>query len=141
MVNKWYIPDMEQSLTFGEWLGDELHRRGWKVTWFAGHVDVGRTTVSGWLHDHFPPKPRNCRRIAHALEVDENEVLVRAGYPPKDLGYVLPEQRPAAVEDERSRYDYLADNEDLVSEMAQIVQRMLRIEEELERRRREREDE
>jgi transcriptional regulator with XRE-family HTH domain len=132
-----YINDMSVNITFGEWLGDELHKRGWKVQHFADTIDVGRTTVSSWLHNHKPPRLRNCRRIAQALGIDENEVLVRAGYPPRDPGYRLGEGKPERSSNETEqqyRWRMLASSDEPISDEAwEAIERIL----ELDRRNRE----
>ena len=79
--------------TFGEWLDDRLRARGWSQTAFAEAVGVARQTVNSWTNDVKPPRRRAARDIAKVLEVDVNEVLVRAGYPPQDPDYRLPEER------------------------------------------------
>lgn len=92
---------MGVRLTFGEWLDDQLRRKGWTQAAFADLVGAARTTVNTWVNDVTPPRRRAARDIARALGVEVDEVLVRAGYPPQTVGYVLPEERDAAAEPER----------------------------------------
>ena len=84
---------LSMRLSFGEWLDDRLRERGWSQVAFAETVGVARQTVGTWVNNVKPPRRRAARDIAKVLGIETNEVLVRAGYPPMDPDYVLPEDR------------------------------------------------
>lgn len=69
----------DNGLTFGEWLDDELKRRGWLQDDFAVAIGVDQSTVSDWVNGQSRPQPKNCDAIARKLGVDRNEVRRRAG--------------------------------------------------------------
>lgn len=93
-----YTLSMNGRLSFGEWLEDQIRGKGWNQTVFGEAVGVARQTVSNWVNNVQPPRRRATRDIARVLGVDQNEVLVRAGYPPLDPDYVLPDDRQGAEE-------------------------------------------
>lgn len=106
-----YDLSMNSTLTFGEWLDDRLKERHWSQAAFAEHISVARQTVSSWVNNVQPPRRRVIRAIADALEVDVNEVLIRAGYPPTKHGYRLPEEtarKPEAIDFEDPRLRFFA---------------------------------
>jgi len=108
------------ELSFGEWLEDQLRERGWTQAAFADLAQVSRTTVNSWINSVQPPRRRAARDIARALNVDVDEVLVRAGYPPTRPDYVLPEDRPKSTHENREGYDervtFFAANADKLSD-------------------------
>jgi transcriptional regulator with XRE-family HTH domain len=113
---------MTGKLSFGEWLDDQLREKRWTQTSFAESVDVSPSTVSTWISNTHLPGRRVMSRIARVLDLDINEVLVRAGYPPMDAGYRLPENRNEEMKtDEESpiyddRVRFFAANADKLSE-------------------------
>lgn len=124
-----YDPFMSGRLLFGEWLEDRLKDKRWTQAAFAEVVGVAASTVSGWINNTQPPRRRMARAIAEALGVNVNEVLIRAGYPPIDPGYVLrePEREPEEgldLNNPRLRF-FLAHEGELDEEEWQLVQRLI----------------
>jgi transcriptional regulator with XRE-family HTH domain len=132
-----YVNSMKQDISFGEWLEDQLKERGWTQVAFADAIDVARSTVNNWINNYKPPRRRACRHIADVLQIDENEVLVRAGYPPKDPGYRLGGGKPERSSNETEqqyRWRMLASSDEPISDEAwEAIERIL----ELDRRNRE----
>lgn len=93
---------MSEGLRFGEWIEDQLQAHGWSQGSFAESLGVARQTVNGWVNGEAPPRRRTVLRIARLFKVDENEALVRAGYPPNDPDYRLPEKQ---INDDRVGYE------------------------------------
>lgn len=124
-----YSPFMSGGLTFGEWLEDRLKERRWSQTAFADQIGVARSTVSSWVNNVQPPRRRIARDIAKALGVEVDEVLIRAGYPPTEPGYVLPEEREPEkdkidLEDPRLRF-FAAHAHELTEEEWEAVRRVI----------------
>ena len=90
---QFYTGVMNVRLSFGEWLDDQIRRKGWSQAAFSDAVGVARQTVNSWVNGVQPPRRRALRDVAKILDLDINEVLVRAGYPPLDPDYRLPEER------------------------------------------------
>lgn len=89
-----YDHAMSGSITFGEWLLDELDRRELKQREFAEMLGVAPQTVSQWVTNTNPPTRRSCMLIARGLNVPLTEVEERAGAPitavSKTLGHANP---------------------------------------------------
>jgi integrase len=65
--------------TFSDWLENEIQRRDWKPADVASKAGISRGSVSNILSGLRQPGPDVCRAIAHALQVEEEEVFRRAG--------------------------------------------------------------
>lgn len=74
--------NMQDGLTFGDWLRDELDDRGWRQEDLAIQVGVDPSTVSNWANDQTKPQPGHCDGIARVWGIDRNEVRTRAGRRP-----------------------------------------------------------
>ena len=72
----------ENDLQLGVWLRRQLLRRGIRAADFARLAEVSPGMVSGWLNGKRRPSPASCDLIAEALNVDFDEVLLRAGHRP-----------------------------------------------------------
>lgn len=71
--------------SFGEWLTDELTRRGWSHNELARRAGVSQPNVSGIINGRSPGCDF-CIRVAQALELSPVLLLVKAG--------ILPPQSP-----------------------------------------------
>lgn len=71
-------------LPFGDWLGDELSRRGTSMRSFAIDIGVHPGTVARWVDGQAIPDSANCLKIADALRVDRDYVLALAGHRPEE---------------------------------------------------------
>ncbi len=70
-------------MTFGTWLKRQLMRQeGMNQSDLARKVGTSPGLVSDWLRDVRIPSPESCDKIADALGLDIDEVLVRAGHRP-----------------------------------------------------------
>lgn len=67
-------------LPFGEWLVEQLERRGKSQAQFAADTGISDGTIGWWLY-HSRPNPASCHRIADALGVPAWIVLEAAGHP------------------------------------------------------------
>lgn len=70
------------SGTFGDWLAYQLKRRDLSQTDFGTLVGSTQSAVSRWIRNERVPDPESCDRIADALGVDLDVVLLRAGHRP-----------------------------------------------------------
>ncbi len=94
-----YLSFMKTRITFGEWLGDHIKASPHTQTSLAELVDISPSAVSQWVNGKQRPQRRLLRKVARILELDVDEALVRAEYPPDTLGYVLPENREPEPDD------------------------------------------
>lgn len=78
---------------FGEWLKQELARRGWSQTELARQVGTSTGTVSDWVRGVRTPTPESCDRIADVLVMDVDDVLTRAGHRPPEWKDDAPDVR------------------------------------------------
>lgn len=122
-----YTTAMNTNLSFGEWLEDELIRRGWQQSDLAEYLRMSESSISSWKSGT-KPRRTTCRRIAEALNIDENEVLYRAGRAPKDPNYRLPENRTRSVGEEvpEYRYQFPADDEEFRRLFMEVAREMVR---------------
>jgi len=67
---------------FGQWLLTELERRGWSRFYFAQSAGVHASMVYRWTEGQ-RPEPKQCEKIAEALNVDLDVVLAAAGHRPR----------------------------------------------------------
>lgn len=77
-----YAHAMNDTLTFGEWLSDQLHERGMSQKALAESVGVSNTAVSTWINNEKRPTRRSCWGIADALGLHRQVVMTAAGYGP-----------------------------------------------------------
>lgn len=68
--------------TFGAWLRVQIKRRGLTQTEFAERAGTVQSVVSRWIRGERLPDTDSCDRIADALGVHIDEVLVRASHRP-----------------------------------------------------------
>lgn len=68
--------------TFGAWLSYQLKARDWNMSDLARRMDVSPSLISRWARDDRLPSPESCDRIADALGIDVDRVLVLAGHRP-----------------------------------------------------------
>ena len=67
---------------FSAWLHAQLARRDWSMADLARRLDTPNATVARWVSGARRPSPASCDRIADALGVDVDRVLVLAGHRP-----------------------------------------------------------
>lgn len=65
------------------WLRRQLQRREMRQADLARRVGTSPGTVSSWVNGQRVPDPASCDRIADALGVDVDEVLMLAGHRPR----------------------------------------------------------
>lgn len=68
---------MSVELRFGEWLDDELQRRGWLQDELATKAGVAQGAVSNWITGRNLPQRHSVGALARALEVDPEELKER----------------------------------------------------------------
>lgn len=68
-----------RTLSFGRWLRSEIEESGHDPAWLARTIGVSSGTVSNWLMDKRRPEAESCEAIAHALDIEPEIVLQRAG--------------------------------------------------------------
>lgn len=69
------------TLSFGEWLGDEIDQRNYpSVRSFALHHELNPASVARWVSDERVPDPPSCAKLAVALNIDVDIVLAKAGH-------------------------------------------------------------
>lgn len=78
------MPMSSETLSFGEWLEDQLEANRLTQNAFAAMIESNSGSVSRWVNNHRTPDPATCYRIAEALGEDPLEVLVRAGHVDED---------------------------------------------------------
>jgi SOS-response transcriptional repressor LexA len=84
---------------FGRWLGNEIDKRDWRPADFAREVGASPQNVSRWVGGKVQPTTQSARLIARALEIPEDDVLVRAGHRATSGGAV---ERRSPVDNLRS---------------------------------------
>lgn len=72
-----------ERVNFGDWLRDQLERRGWNTLHFAEVAGVTPSLPYKWLENQNRPSPRHCQSIATALRLDLDAVLLAAGHRPR----------------------------------------------------------
>lgn len=96
------------TLRFGDWLGQQLAWREWSPADFERRSKTSKANISRWLSNDRLPDPASCQKIADALRIDLNEILMRAGHLParstrqrprsfEDLFHEMEMERPIAV--------------------------------------------
>lgn len=90
-----------ETLSFGEWLEDQLENRRLTQNAFAAMIDSNSGSVSRWVNNRRTPDPETCYRIAQALGEDPLEVLMRAGHVDEDDSEV---QRMRAAKEAEEAY-------------------------------------
>lgn len=85
----------EPKVAFGRWLENQIYPRNLSVTRFAELAGLSATAVSNWINHGQVPYRRTCYAIARALDLDPDEVLVAAGYPPEGKRPEPEPERPA----------------------------------------------
>lgn len=71
-----------KSNSFGEWFAHQLKRRDLTQADFARNFGFATGVVSNWVTGKRVPDPASCERIADALNVDPDMVLIYAGHRP-----------------------------------------------------------
>ncbi len=71
-------------MTFGQWLRRQMMKQegGMSQAELARKVGTSAGLVSDWIRDVRVPSSESCDKIADALGLDIDEVLVRAGHRP-----------------------------------------------------------
>jgi transcriptional regulator with XRE-family HTH domain len=72
------------DVSFGAWLKAQLRRRDWTQADFARRSGMTTTSVSDWINNKKVPDPASCDRIADALFLPLDDVLVAAGHKPTE---------------------------------------------------------
>lgn len=67
--------------TFGEWLEQELQRKGWLAVDLSRASGVYPSTISKWRNGTQLPRVKQAQLIADALEIPLDDVLRAAGHP------------------------------------------------------------
>ncbi len=70
----------DYEISFGTWLKDRINTVGTNQRQLALQIGASSGMMSNWIRDTRKPSPENCAKLAQALAVPEEEVLVRAGY-------------------------------------------------------------
>lgn len=77
---------MREATQVDEYLRDKMRERGWNIARLAEACDVSDGLASKWLSANpryrVTPSPPSCEKIADALGVDLDELLVLAGHRP-----------------------------------------------------------
>jgi transcriptional regulator with XRE-family HTH domain len=68
---------------FGVWLERQLRSRELTQSEFARRTEVRQGMVSNWITGKRIPDPGSCDRIADALGLPIDEVLIQAGHRPR----------------------------------------------------------
>lgn len=84
---------MENDLTIGGWIRQELAHRGWSGADLARRLDISSGRVSEWSSGRYTPSPASCLRLAEVFAADADRVLALAGH----------RAAPPAPEDAKSR--------------------------------------
>lgn len=71
-----------ETVTFGEWLREQLGRKNLSQADLARAVGVVTSTTSHWVNNKRVPDPPACHAIAAALDIDSDIVLAMAGHRP-----------------------------------------------------------
>src|SRR5688500_18236680 len=79
---------------FPGWLRQRMKDRGWNALRLSKEVNVVPSLISRWMEEKQKPSPESVLAIAAALQVDDIEAMVAAGYLP-------PRQTDAATDDPR----------------------------------------
>lgn len=94
--------------TFGEWLQDELDKRGWSRPRLARYIDLSPGAVTSWIRGDRRPSEHACKQIAAAFGIDVSEVMDRAGHEIAPVGEAL-----AQVPTDQSTDEPLTDSQPL----------------------------
>lgn len=70
---------------FGPWLQSQLRRREMNQSELARKLETSSSAVSGWVRQGRVPTPESCDKIADALGIPVDEVLMAAGHRPRGL--------------------------------------------------------
>lgn len=73
------VPMSTKRLPFGEWLREQLDKRGWTVSDLAARMSVQPSTISRYVNGDREPQGQYIQRIANGLEITPQEVLYAAG--------------------------------------------------------------
>ncbi len=68
------------NTNFSRWFRSELEKRKLSHEDAARQTGISRPAVTSWATGRRHPLPKNCIRIAKLLDLDTDDVLVRAGY-------------------------------------------------------------
>lgn len=82
----------------------------------ARRIGVGNSTVTMWLRGERVPAPASCRKIAEALDLSDDVVLVAAGHRDPDLD-VDPDSPPERFRAMMQRIQWDPQREQLVEAM------------------------
>lgn len=77
-----YVCGMNSEQSFSVWLDHQLKRREWNQREFARRSGLSKSAISEWVRGTQTPDPDSCLKIADALNVDSDMVLVFAGHRP-----------------------------------------------------------
>lgn len=69
--------------SFGVWFEQQLKSREMNQSEFARKLGVKQGMVSNWIRGARIPDPGSCDRIADALGLSIDEVLIQAGHRPR----------------------------------------------------------
>jgi transcriptional regulator with XRE-family HTH domain len=81
MFHVWRDAMSEQFRTY---LARQLLRREWTQADLARRSGLSPGRISEWMHGKRIPSPESCDRLADALGVDVDDLLVVAGHRPKE---------------------------------------------------------
>jgi transcriptional regulator with XRE-family HTH domain len=76
------MPEKWDAEPFRAWLNAQLVRREWTMADLARHLETPNATVARWMSGDRRPSPESCDKLADALRVDVDRVLVLAGHRP-----------------------------------------------------------
>ena len=93
-----------------------MQRRDMTPADFARRLEVGNSTVTMWVRGERIPTPASCRKIAAALDIADDVVLVAAGH--RDPDYeVDPDSPPERFRAMMQRIRWTPERESLVEGM------------------------
>ena len=82
-------------MTFGSYLHRQRRARGLTRTAFAASVTLSPAALADLEHHRVPPSYQDLRRMAEALRLPEQVLLVQAGY--VSINALTPEERQCAA--------------------------------------------
>jgi transcriptional regulator with XRE-family HTH domain len=69
---------------FGDWLRQEIERRGWSQSELARRIETHPSLVSKWIRGLQKPQPRQCEKLAAAFGINRNFIMRAAGHVGQD---------------------------------------------------------
>jgi len=96
MNNHSYITKCHNLLMFGEWLNEELKKRGLSQYAFGKMIDVTPTHINHLINGRRKPSAEMLEAIAKGLKLPQEEVYRKAG--------ILPQVPPKSEQKERLNY-------------------------------------